>query len=130
MKMTDKLLYRQIHPQFVQDGIVTSQAFRPIKPKTRLSVYDGSMINPKPAWQHYTNTLKNKSIGVMGVTENECELKKLKVISDPKPYKEHILIDFGNFTQNKVKSIAKALAADAKKRGWCYEAVAEHGHND
>lgn len=83
--MTDKLLYRQIHPHFVQDGVVLSPAFKPMKPNKQLSVYDGDMINPESAWKHYTN-MKNKSTGVMAVTEDECRSQELIVTSDPKPY--------------------------------------------
>ena len=42
------LLLRQIHPSFVQDGRVTSQAFRPTpKDESLLSVYDGDQITPE-----------------------------------------------------------------------------------
>lgn len=43
-------LLRQIHPNFVQAGRVTSQAFRPTpKDENHLSVYDGDQIQPEAA---------------------------------------------------------------------------------
>ena len=61
------LLYRQIHPSFVQDGRVTSQAFRPTpKDQNQLSVYDGDLIGPPAAFEHYTEKLKHASVGVLG----------------------------------------------------------------
>ena len=51
----DTLLLRQIHPSFVQDGRVTSQAFRPTpKDDAQLSAYDGDQITPVAAWLNYT----------------------------------------------------------------------------
>ena len=41
--MTDEtLLLRQVHPSFLQDGVVSSQVFRPTpKDECKLSAYDG-----------------------------------------------------------------------------------------
>ena len=61
--MIGKLLYRQIHPDFVVDKKVTSHAFKPTKSNPNISVYDGSMIDARPAWEHYTKTLRRKSAG-------------------------------------------------------------------
>lgn len=116
--MADRLLYRQIHPKSIQAGVVTSQAFNPMK-RTRLSVYDGSMIDAELAWMHFTES-GNKSVGVMAVTEAECESQNLTVISDPQPYREHAVIDFDNLTRSAIKRIAGILAVKANKRGWCY----------
>ncbi|OQC41352.1 MAG: hypothetical protein BWX66_00754 [Deltaproteobacteria bacterium ADurb.Bin058] len=41
------LLLRQIHPDFIQNQRVSSQAFRPTpKDERKLSVYDGDLITP------------------------------------------------------------------------------------
>lgn len=117
--MVDKLLYHQIHPNFILDDKVTSQAFKPTKTNKRLSVYDGSMIGPKPAWKHHTD-LGLKSAGVMAITKTECESQSLEVISDPAPYREHMVIDFDDLSMGAIKRASRSLAADANKRGWCY----------
>lgn len=117
--MVDKLLYRQIHPCFVQHNIVTSQAFKPRTNDKQLSVYDGGIIDAKSAWEHYAKS-GLKSTGVMAVTEAECKSQGLPVIPDHVGYKEHVVIDFSDLSQKARKDAAKSLAADANKRGWCY----------
>jgi hypothetical protein len=67
------LLYRQINPLFVQNGNISSQAFRPTtKDNNKLSVYDGSLISSKNAYEHFTGILGCSSIGVMAVSVREC----------------------------------------------------------
>ena len=86
-EMTDRPLYRQIHPSWIRNGGVTSMAFLPTsKDRKRLSVYDGDMIAAKSAWMHYSNTLGNKSAGVMAVTETECRSRNLSITPDPEQY--------------------------------------------
>jgi len=120
------LLYRQVHPSWVQLGRVTSQAFRPTpKDQKKLSAYDGDQITAKRAWLHYTSTLGLASVGVLAVTTDECRLVGLSVEPDPKPFPEHVLIDFTLFQENEIKSIAKRLKAHADLRGWQYQAGSE-----
>lgn len=121
--MTIKLLYRQIHPTFVSNDRVTSQAFTPGKDR-RLSVYDGDMIAAENAWKHYVMEMDLRSSGVMAVTEAECRSQDLPVIPDPVDYQEHMVIDFNGLTPRNRKDAAKSLADDANKRGWCYRHVA------
>lgn len=124
--MSDKLLYRQIHPYFVHNGIVTSQAFKPMKNKKTVSVYDGDLIDAKPAWDHYTKG-GHKSDGVMAVTGSECNMQKLTVTTDHIPYKEHAVIDFDDLSRNVIKNTAKVLAVYANDRSWCYRQAIEFG---
>ncbi len=115
------LLLRQIHPAFVQGGRVSSQAFRPTpKDEQRLSVYDGDQIEPQPAYEHYTTTLGLRSVGVMGVSIGECEALQLPVHPDPKPFPEHVVIDFSAFSKNATEKKAKLLRAKAVARNWLY----------
>ena len=49
------LLFRQAHPNFVVEGMLTSQAFTPFpKDQGNLSVYDGDQVSPQEAYRHYT----------------------------------------------------------------------------
>jgi hypothetical protein len=97
------ILLRQIHPSWVQQGRVTSQAFRPTpKDESKLSVYDGDQIEPEPAWRHFTATLGFQSAGVLGITVSECTDLELKVTPDPEPFPEHVLIDYSGFEQKVV----------------------------
>ncbi len=115
-------LLRQIHPSFVQNGKVTSQAFHPTpKDENKLSVYDGGQISCEGSWKHYTNDLGLQSDGTQIIMYKECTEKGLAVIPDPEAFKEHVLIDFSGLSNGQKKSKAKFLRNAAEKRGWCYE---------
>lgn len=115
------LLMRQIHPNFVQDGRASSQAFRPTpKDEQKLSVYDGDQITPINAWRHYTQDLGLFSCGVMAVSVAECGTLGLPVNSDPELFREHVLIDFSANSKSATEKKAKLLRARAEERGWLY----------
>ena len=115
------LLYRQVHPSWIQNDRITSQAFRPTpKDKKRLSAYDGDQITAEAAWQHYTNDLGHTSAGVLAVTVGECDNLELPVVPDPSTFQEHTLIDFSAFSRRQIETKAKTLRANANLRGWQY----------
>lgn len=115
------LLYRQVHPSWIQQGRVTSQVFKPTpKDDGFLSVYNGEMIEPLGAWEHYNKSLKLPSCGVLAVTVNECETLALPARPDPEPFPEHAVIDFNESTSSEREKKAKTLRHYADKRGWCY----------
>lgn len=115
------LLHRQIHPSWVQEGRVSSQAFKPTsKDEHRLSVYDGDQIDAEAAWRHYVNDLSNSSIGVLAVTVGECEILELTVAPDPEAFPEHVSIDFRGLTNRQMVKKAKTLNSCAQSRGWQY----------
>jgi hypothetical protein len=117
----DTLFLRQVHPSFVQHGRVTSQAFRPTpKDELRLSGYDGDLIEPEPAWQHYTATLRLASVGVLAVSVRECTALELPVYSDPEPFPEHVVIDYSEVQKSAIERISKKLKAKAAARDWLY----------
>jgi len=122
--MTDEsFLLRQIHPSFVQNGHVTSQAFRPTpKDEKLLSVYDGELIEPSETFHHYTEILKHNSEGCMAVTQRECTDLDLDVRSDPEPFPEHAVIDFTDFTDSHIKTVSKRLRECAVERDWVFHA--------
>ena len=112
----DTLLYRQVHPGFVHNGRVTSQAFKPDADR-ELSVYDGDQISAEDSWLHYTGHLNLKSVGVMAVSVGECRNEQLCIRPDPKcDFEEHVLIMFDDGLQR----IAKRLKAHAVRRDWQY----------
>lgn len=121
----DTLLLRQIHPNFVQAGRVTSQAFRPTpKDEGYLSVDNGDRVQPLFAWQRYTANLNCKSAGVMAMSCADCVELSLPVIEDaePYPYPEHCSIDFSAYTKPDIERKAKVLRSKAQLRGWLYQA--------
>ena len=121
MITSETMLLRQIHPSFMQNNYVTSQAFRPTpKDERQLSVYNGDVIEPQDAFEHYTQQLGNKSVGVLGILVAECQELSLPVKEDPEPFPEHAIIDFSESTVREVKTKAKKLRHWALERGWLY----------
>ena len=117
------LLFRQVHPRFVRQDRVTSQAFMPSpQARNRLSVYDGDMITAEAAWLHYTGPLALRSAGAVAVTVAECSGADVEVRPDPDPFPEHAVLDFQGIGISRVRSVAKRLRALASERGWQYRA--------
>ncbi|NTU49720.1 MAG: hypothetical protein HGA87_02290 [Desulfobulbaceae bacterium] len=119
----ETLLYRQVNPTWIQQGKITSQVFRPTpKDKKKLSAYDGEQITAENSWRHFTNELSNSSVGVMGVTVDECQQQQLNTISDAKTFPEHVLIDFASHvTKSEIVKTSKTLRSFADSRGWLYQ---------
>lgn len=122
--MTDAtMLLRQVHPSWVQQGRVTSQAFRPTpKDKHLLSVYDGDLITAADSWTHFSGTLGFPSVGVMAVTVAECSTLDLPARPDPEPFPEHAVIDFSGLAENQIEKKGKRLKVKAEERGWLHQA--------
>lgn len=113
------MLLRQIHPNFVQNDKVSSQAFRPTtKDNERLSVYDGDRFTAISSYQHYT--ANHKSVGVMGVTIEECSVLGLIIQDDPSEFPGHAVIDFSGLTKTAIEKKSKQLKVVASQRNWLY----------
>ncbi len=121
----DTLLLRQIHPSFVQDGRVTSQAFRPTpKDELQLSVDNGDRVSAEQAWRRYTANPACASMGVQGLAQTDCTAQALPVIEDGQPHPEHCSIDFSAFDKKTIEKKSKLLRAAAEARGWLYKVAA------
>lgn len=117
------LLHRQIHPSWVQQGRVTSQAFKPTpKDEPLLSVCDGDQITAEAAWAHYSETLGKSSVGVLSVSLAECIERALQVRLDPEPFPQHAVIDFSGLSGSQIEKVAKHLKHSAEVRGWQHPA--------
>ncbi len=112
-------LWRQIHPSFMVRGQPGSQAFRPTpKDQDLLSFDDGSLITAEAAWKRHTGPRGLASIGVMGLTVDECAGEFLLVIADGVPDPEHVSVSFVGKTTGQRKAISKRLRDFAVTRGW------------
>lgn len=122
----DTLLLRQIHPSFIQDGRVTSQAFRPTpKDEFLLSVDDGDRVSAVASWQRFIANPACKSMGVQALSHAECTAEELPVIEDGNPHPEHCSVDLKAFDKKTIEKKSKLLHAQAEARGWLVrEAVA------
>ena len=122
----ETLLLRQIHPGFVQNGRVSSQAFRPTpKDQSQLSVYNGELIGPEASWRHFTANPLCRSAGVMAVTRRECQGLGLGVIADGLPFPEHASIDFSGMGKSGTERKAKLLGSHAQSRGWLFRQLVD-----
>ena len=117
----DTLLLRQIHPTFIQNGEVTSQAFRPTEEhEFKLSVYNGELIEAKPAWEHYTTVQQKESVGVLAITVSECTSLELPAVESPEVFPAHCHVDFSGLARKKIEEKGKLLRDRGTKRGWQY----------
>jgi hypothetical protein len=116
------LLHRQVHPAWIQEGRITSQAFRPTsKDAGKLSVYNGDRVDARGAWEHFTRTLGYSSAGGVAVLVGECESVGLAAVEDPLEFfPEHAIIDFSAFGTGQTRKAAERLRAFAVERGWLY----------
>lgn len=118
----DTLLLRQIHPSFVQKGVVTSQAFVPTpKDESKLSVYNGDLVSAEQSYQHYTEILKQVSSGVMGVKVSECQATGLTPVADGVPFAEHAHIPFDGLSNGQFRKCGQKLRDFATRRGWQFQ---------
>lgn len=127
------LLHRQIHPTWVQNNTISSQAFLAEnniaslaftpseKDDKKLSVYNGEKFSPKESYTHFT--LEYKSTGVLSVTIDEVNsVDNLTVEEDNNPFDGHSIIDYSNVENpTQIKKKAKKLKNLAVKRGWTHK---------
>jgi hypothetical protein len=115
------LLLRQIHPAYVQNGDVSSQAFRPTaEHEFKLSMYNGDLIEAKPSWVHFTTVQRKESAGVQAVTVSECKAVALRAVESPEIFAEHCHIDFSSFGSNQIVQKGRLLRDRAATRGWLF----------
>jgi len=119
----NELLFRQVHPSFVREGRVGSQAFRPTpKDKKMLSVARSSLTTADAAFNLHVDCLKLSSAGTWGVSVAECSALALPVQPDPLvempcPDPAHALVDFSTLSNSKIEAQGARLARKANDRG-------------
>lgn len=118
-----RLLHRQVHPSWIQEGRITSQAFSPTpKDLGLLSVYDGAQIDAAASFRHYTTVQHLRAAGTASVTSGEVSCIGLSWRMDPEPFPEHAVIDFNGLgSPGRIKARAQGLAEMARRRGWTYQ---------
>jgi hypothetical protein len=127
----DQLLFRQVHPSFVREGRVGSQAFRPTpKDKKQLSVAQGSKTTSQAAFELHTQCNKFGSAGTWAVSTEECAALDLSVREDPItdvpcPDPAHAVVDFSVLSNSKIEAHGARLARQANERGRLYPPEAE-----
>ena len=120
----ETLLHRVVKPRWlVQNGVVSSQAFRPeSQDERRMSVYDGEQITAEGAWHHYArDPNKLRPPGVLSVTVAEFTDEELPVCPDPGTFPSHVLIDYTKLGTSQIKKKSAKLRDIAVARGWQYK---------
>jgi len=119
---SEELLYRQVHPSFLQDERPSSQAFKPTpKDERQLSVARGALTDPVQAHDLHVRNKGLKSAGTWAVTVGEALSEGLASIPDPltEPVADpaHALIDFTACSNSQMNAKGSRLAAKARERG-------------
>lgn len=119
-----EVLFRQIHPDLVQDGEPSSSNFRPKESdESKLSVDRGALTTAVASFERYiSNGLA--SVAVCGVSVAEFEACGIGCEEDPLPATDkltanpvHALASFAGFGGSKQKTLAKRIKKAAIARG-------------
>jgi hypothetical protein len=116
---SDERLHRQVHPKFISEGRLSSQAFRPNSSDDgQLSTSRSSLVSARIAYERYVARLR-QSIGVWSVTVVECRRVELRTYADPLDDDDaHSLIDFTTLpSKSQWSRAAELLTAFARGRG-------------
>ena len=117
-EMSEALL-RQVHPSFIRDGRLSSQAFKPSSQDAgELSVSRRSLVTAKAAYERYL-ARSRQSCGVWSVTVEECGVSGVKCYSDALPDDDaHSLIDFASLeSKSQWEKVSNKLVVFARARG-------------
>ena len=125
----DELLFRQVNPNWIREGRVSSQALRPTpKDSGLLSVDRGSMTTPEASFRLFTETLALASAGTWAVTVGECMSQGLTVLeaplsSPPEPVANdaHAVVSYTAVSsRSQVEAKGQKLARCANDRVDCF----------
>jgi hypothetical protein len=114
-----ELLYRQVHPSWIADGIPSSQAFNPTKKdKGKLSIALGSKTTAEGAFLHHVDVLGFASTGTWAITVGEASDAGRNAFEEPlDDDPAHGFVDFQGLTRGAAERAAKILVARACVRG-------------
>jgi hypothetical protein len=115
----NEVLFRQVHPSFIPDGVVQSNAFKPtLKDEGKLSVSLASLTSAEDAYLHHTVFLGKQSAGVWALTGQECIDNGTLGFHEAEPNNHaHGFIDFRGKSKKQIENAAKTLKNHANRRG-------------
>lgn len=130
----DEVLFRQIHPSFMEDGEPSSQPFMPTpKDQNQLSVDRGSITTAKASHDLFLSA-GLISAAVYGVTVGEFEEHAIACAADPIVATEevsanpaHAYADYSPHATNKQKTLAKRIKQRALARGQLHPVSSKSG---
>lgn len=124
----DELLWRQVHPRFVRDGVVAAEGFVGPKPGTsEISVVRSSVRSSDLARTYHTETLGLDSAGTWAVSVSEVLDGQGRSIDDANcpdvDTPGHAYVDLRLLSKNERKQARVVLAAAATNRGQLQQAA-------
>ena len=122
-----EILFRQVHPNFVVDGQLSSQPFQPtVKDEGKLSVDRSALTDAAGSFNLYISD-GHKSVAVYGLTVGEFGAQQIACHSDPLAQSDsqtanaaHAFADYSPHSVNQQKIKAKRLKNMALSRGCLY----------
>lgn len=125
----DENLWRQVHPNWLSSGRLSSQAFRATtKDQGLLSVARGAKVSAHEAFDRHVGR-GNTSVGVAAATVADVHEvasgMKLSITvwddsADQRLPDEHASIDCRELAGSKIKTFGDLMARRARDRGWAY----------
>ena len=132
-KLTDsaEILFRQVHPDLMHDGVPSSSIFCPTQDDdNQLSVDRSALTNAESSHTLYTSGGRS-STAVFGITVSEFEENNISCHSDALEATDtapanaaHALANFEMHGSSKQKAIAKKLKRAAVARGQLHPKMA------
>ena len=126
-------LHRQIHPSWIQNHVVSSQAFLldnnvaslsftpSLKDANKLSVYNGEKFTPEESYNHYTKQFISAAVLSVKILEVNS-VSDLTVLEDNDPFDGHTIIDYSKVASaTQITKKAKKLKNFAVSRGWTHK---------
>jgi hypothetical protein len=117
----DECLHRNAHPDFIQDGRISTQVFNlKTDDEGLLSLQQNAKAAPEIAYQRYT-TRGFQSGGIWSITIAECELLTLQTYDDPIDGDDsHALTDLTAYSRSQARKLTDKLTVKARERGCQY----------
>ncbi len=123
----DEVLFRQVHPGFMQGDAPSSQSFMPTpKDDNKLSVDRSALTTAKDSYRLFTGN-GFESTAVYGLTVGEFRGQDIPCIEDPLEASDgkaanpaHALADYEAHPPSRQKTKAKRLKQKALARGRLY----------
>lgn len=124
LTIRSEVMFRQIHPNYLQGGEPTSDRFRPTALDNDLLSVDRSSITSAEMAHALCTSTGRRSAAVFGLSVGEFHNESVTCIEDPiacthdtPANAAHALAEFTVHDQKKQKVIAKRLKSLAIKRG-------------
>lgn len=131
MVLEDKVevLWRQVHPNFLQDGVISSLAFRPFPRDAGMLSVRRESYGADRAYRDHVH-VGNVSAGTWGISVGEVLETGARAVDDsalPERPEAHAYVDYRYLSRKQTEAAAKRLRAVAMVRGRAYPKAVDSG---